>query len=88
MFFFLNGYDMYEMICACQAPGKRHNINPLGTLVNIPTQQSHGEALNKAKQGAQRATYRAPEYNVPPSLTDQTGRPSCFSDWPYKTQTL
>ena len=33
------------------------------------------------KQEAQRATYRAPEYNVPPLLT---GRPSCFSNLPEK----
>ena len=32
------------------------------------------------KQEAQRATYRAPEYNVPPFLADWPGRPSCFSD--------
>ena len=36
------------------------------------------------KQEAQRATYRAPEYNVPPFLTDWPGRPSCFSDRPKK----
>ena len=32
----------------------------------------------KFKQGTQRVTYRAPEYNVPPLMTDQIGRPSCF----------
>ena len=36
------------------------------------------------RQGGQRATYRAPEYHVPPYLTDQTGRLSCFSDKPEK----
>ena len=30
------------------------------------------------KQGAQRVTYRTPEYNVPPWLTNRTGWPSWF----------
>ena len=30
------------------------------------------------EQGAQRATYRALKYNVPPLLTNRTGQPSSF----------
>ena len=40
------------------------------------------------EQVAQRATYRAPEYNVPPLLTDRTGQPSYFSDRPDRDRTI
>ena len=42
------------------------------------------EKKRKTKQESQRATHRAPEYNVPPLLTDRTGQPSCFSARPEK----
>ena len=44
--------------------------------------RERGENL---EQGAQRATYYSPEYNVSPSLTDRTGRPSCFPIGPKNT---
>ena len=40
------------------------------------------------KQGAQRVTYRTPEYNVPPWLTNRTGWPSWFSDPPENHTTV
>ena len=36
------------------------------------------------KQEVQRATYRAPEYNVPPFLTDRPGRQYLFTHRPEK----
>ena len=36
------------------------------------------------QQGAQRAAYCAPEYNVPLKLKDQIGCPFCFSNRPEK----
>ena len=37
------------------------------------------------KQEAHRATYHAPEYNVPIFLGNPPGQPSCFSDRPKNT---
>ena len=39
-------------------------------------------------QGAQRTTYRAPEYNVPPLLTVNKSGQLGFFDWQEKQQEL
>ena len=37
-------------------------------------------ATTHQEQKAQRATYRAPEYNAQPFLRNRPGKPSCFSN--------
>ena len=64
---------------------KRHRALGLHNVCNFPMYNVQHD-INKSKI-KQRAIYRAPEYNVPPFLTDRPGRPSCFSDQPEKKNT-